>query len=178
MASWSVRTPMERTALLEAGKDMDLKMVGLHAVDSLRLERGFKHWPSDISPEHSPLEAGLGFAVDFSKEDFLGKEALLKQKADGLKRKLVIFTIDDPDPLIYHDEPIFKDGELVSENTHGAYGYLVGGSVGMCYLKNEDGITNEWIQAGTYEIGVNGKRYSITIHLTAPHDPKGLRARM
>ena len=179
---WELYVPTEFAAgmfdaLISAGKEMDVKMVGLHAVDSLRLERGFKHWPSDISPEHSPLEAGLGFAVDFSKEDFLGKEVLLQQKANGLKRKLVMFSVDDPDPLIYHDEPIYRNGELVSENTHGAYGYLVGGSVGMCYLKNEDGITNDWIQAGTYEIGANGKRYPITIHLSAPHDPKGLRAR-
>ncbi|MCG8618856.1 MAG: FAD-dependent oxidoreductase, partial [Desulfobacterales bacterium] len=127
--------------------------------------------------EHTPLEAGLGFAVNFDKDDFLGKEALLVQKQQGLKRKLVMFTIDDPEPLIYHDEPIYRNGELVSENTHGAYGYLVGGSVGMCYLKNEEGITNEWIKDGKYEIGVNGKNYPITIHLRAPHDPKGERAK-
>jgi 4-methylaminobutanoate oxidase (formaldehyde-forming) len=165
-------------ALMGAGKEFDVKLVGLHAVDSLRLERGFKHWPSDIDPEHTPLESGLGFAVKFDKGDFLGKAALLKQKEEGLKRKLVCFTIDDPEPLVYHDEPIYRNGELVSENTHAAYGHLLGSSVGMCYLTNPAGINNEWIGAGKYEIGVNGDKYPITIHLTAPHDPKGERARM
>ena len=108
----------------------------------------------------------------------MGKNALLKQKKEGIKKKLMIFSIDDPEPLIYHDEPIYRDGELVSENTHGAYGHLIGGSVGMCYLKNPEGINNEWITAGKYEIGVNSKRYSITIHLTSPYDPKGERVRM
>ncbi|MDM8553399.1 FAD-dependent oxidoreductase [Desulfococcaceae bacterium HSG7] len=180
---WELYVPCEFAAgmfdaLMEAGKDLNVKPVGLHAVDSLRLERGFKHWPSDIDPAHTPLEAGLGFAVKFDKGDFSGKEALLKQKQEGLKRKLVMFTIDDPEPLIYHDEPIYKDGQLVTENTHGAYGHSLGASVGMCYLESPEGISDQWITAGKYEIGVNGKRYPITIHLTAPYDPKGKRARM
>jgi len=164
-------------ALMIAGKDLNVKLVGLHALDSLRLERGFKHWPSDMGPEQTPLEAGLGFAVDFEKDNFLGKTALLKQKEEGLKKKLVIFTVDDPEPLIYHDEPIYRNGEIVSENTHGAYGHLLGNSIGMCYLENDDGISNEWITSGKYEIGVSKKQYPITIHLTAPHDPRGKRAR-
>lgn len=164
-------------ALMIAGKDLNVKLVGLHALDSLRLERGLKHWPSDMGPEQTPLEAGLGFAVDFEKDNFLGKTALLKQKEEGLKKKLVIFTVDDPEPLIYHDEPIYRNGEIVSENTHGAYGHLLGNSIGMCYLENDDGISNEWITSGKYEIGVSKKQYPITIHLTAPHDPRGKRAR-
>lgn len=165
-------------ALMEAGEDPDVKLVGLHAVDSLRLERGFRHWPSDIDPDSTPLEAGLGFAVKFNKSEFRGKEALLKQKEEGLKRKLVMFTVDDTEPLIYHDEPIYRNGELVSSNTHGAYGHLLRASVGMCYLKNPDGISDQWITQGLYEISINGQRYPITIHLTAPYDPKGERARM
>ena len=180
---WELYVPTEFAAgmfdaLIAAGREFDVKLVGLHAVDSLRLERGFRHWPSDIDPGHTPLEAGLGFAVKFDKGDFLGKEALLQQKQDGLKKKLVCFTVDDPEPLIYHDEPIFRDGELVSENTHGAFGHMVGGSVGMCYLTNPEGIDDEWISSGRYEIGVNGKMYPITIHLDAPYDPRGARARM
>jgi 4-methylaminobutanoate oxidase (formaldehyde-forming) len=164
--------------LMEAGADLGVKLVGLHAVDSLRLERGFRHWPSDIDPDSTPLEAGLGFAVKFDKGEFRGREALLKQKQEGLKRKLVMFTVDDHEPLIYHDEPIYRNGELISSNTHGAYGHLLRASVGMCYLKNPDGISNQWITQGRYEIGINGQRYPITIHLTAPYDPKGERARM
>jgi heterotetrameric sarcosine oxidase gamma subunit len=164
--------------LMKAGEDLSVKLVGLHAVDSLRLERGFRHWPSDIDPDSTPLEASLGFAVKLDKGEFRGKEALLKQKQEGLKRKLVMFTVDDPEPLIYHDEPVYMNGELVSSNTHGAYGHLLGASVGMCYLRNPDGISDQWITQGRYEIGINGQRYPITIHLTAPYDPKGDRARM
>ena len=164
--------------LMAAGEDLDVKLVGLHAVDSLRLERGFRHWPSDIDPDSTPLEAGLRFAVKFDKGDFRGKDALLKQKNEGLKRKLIMFTVDDPEPLIYHDEPIYRNSEMVSSNTHGAYGHLLQASVGMCYLQNPDGISDEWIMRGRYEIGISGRRYPITIHLTAPYDPKGKRARM
>jgi 4-methylaminobutanoate oxidase (formaldehyde-forming) len=164
--------------LMEAGEDLDVKLVGLHAVDSLRLERGFRHWPSDIDPDSTPLEAGLRFAVKFDKGEFRGKEALLKQKEEGLKRKLVMFTVDDPEPLIYHDEPIYRNDEMVGSNTHGAYGHLLRASVGMCYLQNPNGISDEWIMRGCYEIGISGRRYPITVHLTAPYDPKGKRARM
>lgn len=165
-------------ALMEAGKDLGLKLVGLHAVDSLRLERGFRHWPSDINPDTTPLEAGLGFAVKFNKSEFRGKEALIKQKKEGLRSKLVIFTVGDPEPLIYQDEPIFRNGELISSNTHGAYGHYLGSAVGMCYLHNLDGISDQWINQGRYEIGINGLRYPITLHLTPPYDPKGERTRM
>jgi glycine cleavage system aminomethyltransferase T len=124
------------------------------------------------------VEACLGFAVNFDKDDFFGKDALIRQKQEGLTRKLVMFTVDDAEPLIYHDEPIYRDGERVSQNTHGAYGHALGASVGMCYLEHSDGISDQWITRGKYDIGVNGKRYPITIHLTAPYDPGGERARM
>lgn len=180
---WELYVPTEFAAsmfdaLMESGKEFNVKLVGLHAVDSLRLERGFKHWPSDIDPDNSVLEAGLGFAVKFDKDDFLGKEALLKQKQKGLKRKLYVFTIDDSEPLIYHDEPIYRNGELLSSNTHGAYGHFLKCSVGMCYLENAEGISDEWVSNGSYEIGVSGKKYPITVHLKAPYDPKGERTKM
>ncbi len=180
---WELYAPADFAAsmfdvLLEAGEDLGLKLVGLHAVDSLRLERGFRHWPSDIDPDTTPLEAGLGFAVRFTKGEFQGKAALKKQQAEGLKRQLVIFTVDDPEPLIYHDEPIYRNGQLVSSNTHGAYGHFLRASVGMCYLSNPDGINEQWITQGRYEIGINGRRYPVTIHLRPPYDPRGERVRM
>jgi 4-methylaminobutanoate oxidase (formaldehyde-forming) len=117
----------------------------------------------------------LGFCVDLDAGDFIGRDALLRQKQTGLKRKLVTFTVDDPEPLIYHDEPIYRNGEHVTENTHGSYSHLFGCAIGMAYLANPDGIPNAWIEDATYEIGVEGKRYPITVHLKAPHDPKGER---
>ena len=160
-------------ALMEAGEEFNAKLCGLHAVDSLRLEKGYRHWGSDITPDDTPYEAGLGFAVNLKKNDFIGKDALVKQKKEGIKRKLVIFTIDDPEPLIYHDEPIYCDGKIVGENTHGSYSHVTGHAIGMVYLSNEEGITDEWIINGEYEIEVEDKRYPITIHLNAPYDPAG-----
>jgi len=160
-------------ALMEAGEEFNVKPCGLHAVDSLRMEKGYRHWSGDITPDDTPYEAGLGFAVNLNKDDFIGKTALLKQKEEGLKRKLVIFTIDDPEPLIYHDEPVYCNGEIVGENTHGSYSHVTGRAIGMVYLSKADGITDEWIMGNKYEIEVEDKKYPITIHLKAPYDPAG-----
>ena len=89
-----------------------------------------------------------------------------------------MFSIEDPQPLIYHDEPIYRNGELVSENTHGAYSHLLGCSIGMCYLKNPAGIQDEWIMSGKYEINVAGKLFPIQIHLEPIYDPQSKRVRM
>jgi len=160
-------------AIMEAGEEFSVKPCGLHAVDSLRMEKGYRHWSGDITPDDTPYEAGLGFAVSLKKDDFIGKAALLKQKEEGIKRKLVIFTIDDPEPLIYHDEPVYCNGKIVGENTHGSYSHVSGRAIGMFYVGNEDGISDEWIMGNTYEIEVEDKLYPITIHLKAPYDPQG-----
>ena len=136
--------------------------------------KGYKHWGSDIGPDDTPLEAGLGFAVKLGKSDFLGREALLRQKEEGLNRRLAVFTLDDPAPLIYHDEPIYRNGEIVSANTHGAYGHMLGRSLGMGWLEKE-GIDDDWILAGKYEIDVEGELVPAKVHLSPPHDPKGER---
>jgi 4-methylaminobutanoate oxidase (formaldehyde-forming) len=165
-------------AIWNDGQKNGATLVGLHAVDSLRLEKGYAHWGSDIGPDDTPLEAGLEFAVKLNKGAFIGRDAILKQKESGLKRKLVIFTVKDPEPLLYHDEPIYRDGELVSENTHGAYAHMLGCAMGMCYLENPNGITDDWISSGNYEINIEGKLYPIEIHLEPPYDPRGKRVKM
>jgi 4-methylaminobutanoate oxidase (formaldehyde-forming) len=180
---WELYIPSEFSnnvfdALMKEGAKFDLKLVGLHAIDSLRLEKGYKHWSADITPDNTPFEAGLGFCVKMNKASFLGKDALAKQNETGLTKKLVMFSIDDPDPLIYHDEPIYRDDELASENTHGVFSPVLGCSIGMCYLKNPDGIDDEWIRAGKYAINVAGRMYPIKIHLKPPYDPKNERVRM
>lgn len=180
---WELYIPTEFSnnvfdALMEQGKSFDVKPVGLHALDSLRLEKGYKHWGADITPDDTPYEAGLGFCVKLAKGDFQGKEALLAQQQTGLNRKLVMFSIDDPEPLIYHDEPIYRNGELAAENTHGAYSHYFGRSIGMCYLKNDKGISNDWITQGEYAINVAGTMYPVTIHLRPMYDPTSARVRM
>ena len=164
--------------LMEEGSKLGLKLVGLHAVDSLRLEKGYRHWGSDIGPDDTPYEAGLGFCVKLDKGGFIGRDALVRQREKGLTRKLTIFTLEDPGPLLYHDEPIYRNGELVSRNTHGAYAYYLGCAMGMGYLENPEGISDEWIMSGNYEIDVEGTLYSAGVHINAPYDPEGQRVQM
>lgn len=164
--------------LMKAGEEFGLKLVGLHAVDSLRLEKGYRHWSTDITPDDTPYEAGLGFAVKPDKGDFIGREALARQREQGLTRRLVMFTLEDPEPLLYHDEPIYRNGELVSTVTHGAYAHLLGAAMGMGYLENHEGIDQEWILSGRYEIDVEGTMVPAGVHLRPPHDPKSEHLRM
>jgi 4-methylaminobutanoate oxidase (formaldehyde-forming) len=180
---WELYIPTEFSnnvfdALMEAGEKFDLKLVGLHALDSLRLEKAYRHWGADITPDDTPFEAGLGFCVKLDKGDFIGRDALVKQAESGLTRKLVIFTLEDPEPLLYHDEPILRNGVKVSENTHGAYAHFLGSAIGMGYLANPDGIDDEWILSGKYEVDVEGRLIPAKIHLKAPYDPESKRVRM
>jgi len=180
---WELYIPTEFSnnvfdALVQEGEKFDLKLVGLHALDSLRLEKGYRHWGADITPDDTPFEAGLGFCVKLDKEDFVGKDALVKQTESSLTRKLVIFTLEDPEPLLYHDEPILRNGVKVSENTHGAYAHFLGSAIGMGYLENPDGIDDEWILSGKYQIDVEGKLIAARVHLMAPYDPESKRVRM
>ncbi len=180
---WELYIPTEFSnnvfdTLMAAGEKHNLKLVGLHALDSLRLEKGYKHWGADITPDDTPFEAGLGFCVKMDKGDFIGRAALKKQLDTGIKRKLVTFTIEDPEPLIYHDEPVYRDGKPIGENTHGSFSHLLGCAIGMCYLENPAGIRDDWILSGRYEINVAGRLFPIKVHLKPPYDPQSARVRM
>lgn len=165
-------------AIMDAGREFGLRLVGMQAVNSLRMECGYRHWESDITPDDTPYEAGLGFCVKMDKGEFTGREALIKQKEMGLGRRMAMFTLEDPEAMLYKNEPIFRDGKQISQTTSGAYGYKVGSSVAMGYLKNSGGITNDWILSGKYEILVEGKMIPARVHLRAPYDPKGERTKM
>jgi 4-methylaminobutanoate oxidase (formaldehyde-forming) len=180
---WELYVPTEFApgvfdALMAEGEKFGLRPVGLHAVDSLRLEKGYRHWGSDITPDDTPFEAGLGFAVKLDKGDFIGREALIRQRESGLTRKLVMYALDDPEPLLYHDEPIYRNGELVSSVTHGAYAHMLGCAMGMGYLENPEGISEEWILSGKYEIDVEGELIPAKAFLKALYDPSNNRVRM
>jgi 4-methylaminobutanoate oxidase (formaldehyde-forming) len=136
------------------------------------LEKGYRAWGADISPDDTPLEAGLGFAIAWSKPvPFLGKNALLQQRQNGLKRRLVAFVLQDPGPMLWGGEPIYRNGVTVGYTTSGSYGHTVGGSVGMGYVKCETGVDEEFIRAGSYEINVSGERVPAAVHWRAPYDP-------
>ena len=165
-------------AIMAAGEKFGLRLVGMQAVNSLRLETGYRHWESDITPEDTPYEAGLGFGVKLSKEEFDGKQALVQQKETGLTKKMVMFTLQESEPMLYANEPIYRDGEVVGQIRSGAYGHLVGASVGMGYLHNEKGVTNDWINSGNYEIMIEGRKVPVKASLSSPYDPKNLRTKM
>jgi 4-methylaminobutanoate oxidase (formaldehyde-forming) len=180
---WELYIPTEYAAgvydlLVEIGAGLGLRLAGYHAMDSLRCEKGYRAWGSDLTNQMTPLEAGLGFAVKFEREpEFIGREALLSQRECPLKRRLVILTMRDPDPLLFGEEPIYRNGRLIGRVTSGAYGHTLGRSVGLAYLEHEAGITPPFLASGTLEVEVASERFGAIPHLRAPWDPAGTRVR-
>ncbi|MDE0045948.1 MAG: FAD-dependent oxidoreductase [bacterium] len=164
--------------LEEAGRPFDLCLAGLHVLDSCRIEKAFRHFGHDITDEDHVLEAGLGFAVRVQKPDFIGRDAVLRKKDEGLKRRMVQFMLEDPEPLLYHNEPIVRDGRIVSYLTSGNYGHHLGGAIGMGYVPLETGETADGLLASSYEIEVAGTRTTARASLRPMYDPKSERVRM
>jgi 4-methylaminobutanoate oxidase (formaldehyde-forming) len=143
------------------------------------MEKAYRAWGSDIVNLDSPLEAGLRFAVAFDKKpEFLGRDALLRQRERGLNKRLAMFTIASAEPLLLGDEPIYRDGVLVGRITSGTFGHTLGRSVGMGYVHHEGGVDAAFVRDGSYEIEIATERYPATASLRAPFDPKGERTRM
>ncbi len=160
-------------AILEAGEEFGIKPYGYHTMNSLRMEKCYRHWGHDITDEDTVLEAGLGFASDFEKEGgFIGKEALLEQKAQGLlKKRFIAFLFEDPEPLCYHEEPIYANGEIVGRTTAGMFGHSVGATVAMGYVNHDGGINKEWLDNTEFEIEVECVRYKVKPSLRSLYDP-------
>jgi 4-methylaminobutanoate oxidase (formaldehyde-forming) len=168
-------------ALVEAGRPDGLVHAGYHALNTLRLESGYRHWGHDITDEDTPLEAGLGFAVAWDKPGgFRGREALLAQRNRPRSKRLIQFRLDDPDRLLYHDEPILRDGELVGRTSSGMWSYVECAALAMGYLVRDDGeaVTQEWLDAGELEIEVATERIPATPSIRSFYDPTNQRVRM
>ncbi len=181
---WELYIPTEFAAgvfdvLAEAGATFDLQFAGYHALNSLRMEKGYRHWGHDISPDETPLEAGLGFAVNWKKPDgFIGRAALLAQKETGVHQRLAQFALRDPQRLLYHNEPIWRDDVLVGRITSGMFGHTLGASLGMGYVANSAGRADKaFIIDGRYEIEVAGDRVAADVSLEPFYDPTSLRVR-
>ncbi len=166
-------------AVLEAGQDLGLRHAGFQALNSLRIEKAYREYGHDMDNLDTPLEAGLGWAVKFEKPGgFIGRDALLRHKENGpLKYRIVQFLLEDPEPLLYGNEIIYRDGEIVGYLQTGAYGFTLGGAMGMGFVENEDGASAEFINSGTYQIDIAGDRYPATASLRPMYDPKGIRVR-
>jgi 4-methylaminobutanoate oxidase (formaldehyde-forming) len=151
---------------------------GLMALESLRLEKGYRDFAVDIDNTDTPLQAGLGFVVDFTKPDFIGRAALMAQKAAGpVTRRIVPFRLDDPEPLLFGNEPILCDGRDVGIVRAGAFGPTLGFSVGLGAIEHPDGITAAFLRAHRWEVDVHDIRVPATPSLTPFYDPKSARVR-
>jgi 4-methylaminobutanoate oxidase (formaldehyde-forming) len=178
---WELYIPTDVAAqvfdtLLEAGDACDLKLAGYHALNSLRVECGYRHFGHDITDETTPLEAGLGFAVAFDKPDgFIGREVVLAQRGRALGRRLVSVVLDDPEPLLFHDEPLWRDDQRVGITTSGMFGHTVGRSVGLAWVHNDAGVDAAWLAGGRWEVEIACARFPCRVSFRPPVDTKAVR---
>ncbi|WP_299825389.1 FAD-dependent oxidoreductase [uncultured Roseobacter sp.] len=163
--------------LMEAGAALDLKLCGMHMMDSARIEKGFRHFGHDITCEDHVLEAGLGFAVKTDKPSFIGRDAVLRKKEEGLKNRLLQFKLTDAEPLLYHNEPIMRNGEIVGYLASGAYGHSLGAAMGLGYVPCA-GETAAEVLASEYHIDVAGTRVKAEASLKPMYDPKSERVKV
>ena len=176
---WELYVSADQTAhvfeALEAA-DMGLKLCGLHTLDSCRIEKAYRHFGHDITDEDHVLEAGLGFAVRTAKPDFIGRDAVLRKTEAGLDRRMLQFRLVDPEPLLFHNEAIVRDGKIVGPITSGNYGHTLGGAIGMGYVPCQGQSEADVLGSG-YEIEVAGVRHKAVASLAAMYDPKSERVR-
>ena len=182
---WELHIPAEFAqgvcdAVIGAGADAGLKPAGYHALEHLRSERAYREYELDLTPEDTPLEAGLAFTVKLDKPGgFIGRDALMRQKEAGpLTKRLVMFKLRDPEPVLFHEEIIRRDGDIVGYISSGAYGFTLGASVGMGYVNHAGGITKDFIESGNWEIEIACERYPAVASLRAFYDPAGERVKM
>jgi 4-methylaminobutanoate oxidase (formaldehyde-forming) len=181
---WELYVPSEFApcvfdAILAEGESHGLRLAGMHVLDSCRIEKAFRHWGHDITDEDTPLEAGLEFACRLDKNlPFIGRDALLRQKQTGVKKRLVQFALEDPEPLLYHNEPICRDGEIVGYISSGNYGHHLGAAIGLGYVRHPEGVDADFVTSGRYEIEVACERVPARASLRPLYDPKAERVRM
>lgn len=180
---WELHIPVEFAVsvydrLMEAGAPFGLVNAGYRAIESLRLEKGYRAWGADIGPDHTLLMAGLSWATKLkSDQPFQGREALEQETMKPLARRLVGFCVEEPEVTLLGRETIYRDGERVGWLSSGGYGYSMGQAIGYGYVRNPNGVSEEFLQAGKYELEVAGERVRARLSLSPFVDPKGGRLR-
>ena len=180
---WELHVPIAATgevfgALMAAGKAHGIRPVGYRAMKSLRLEKGYRAWGSDITPNDTPFEAGLGWAVKLRKNtDFLGRRALEAIGGAALTKRLAAFTVDDPEVVLLGRETILRDGEPVGYLTSGGFGYTIGQPIGYGYVRNPEGVSDAFIGDGNYELVVAMEPVKARIHMQPLYDAAGARVK-
>lgn len=175
---WELHFPIEYAhtvyeAIVLAGEPEGLVNAGYRVIEACRLEKGYRAWGSDIGPDHTPLEAGLGWAVKAGRTDmpFKGRESFMLQKKSGVKKKLTGFSVDDPDVILLGRETIYRNGERVGWLSSGGYGHHVGRAIGYGYVRNSEGVDNDYILSGNYQLEVAAKRIDCHVHQAPLYDP-------
>ena len=180
---WELHVPPEFAlrlfdALMQAGEAHRIRLAGYRAIESLRLEKAYRAWGSDIGPDHTPLEAGLAWAVKLHKDiPFCGRDALREQQNGALKKRLLCFTVADPEIVLLGRETIYRDGERVGWLSSAGWGYTAHTNIGYGYVRRAEGVSNEWLESGSYELDVASERVAATLHLESPYDPASTRVR-
>ncbi len=185
---WEIYFPIEFSEyvaelLFEKGQEFSLKLCGMHAVDSCRTEKAYRHFGHDITDEDNVLEAGLGFAVKPDKKPskfgkFIGHQAVLEKEEKGLEKRLLQFLLDDPEIMLYHNEPILIDGKVVSYLSSGAYGHALGASVGLGYIDCVADVSDEMILSNNYTLEVAGEIQTVKVSIKPMFDPANSKIRI
>jgi 4-methylaminobutanoate oxidase (formaldehyde-forming) len=185
---WELYFPIEFSQYVaelieEKGRAYSLKLCGMHTVDSCRTEKGYRHFGHDITDDDHVLEAGLGFAVKVGKKpskfgNFIGCDAVIKKQEKGLERRLMQFLLNDPEIMLYHNEPILRNGEVVSYLTSGSYGHALGGAVGLGYIDCEPSASDKELLSDTYTLEVEGEVQAVRVSLAPMFDPSNAKIRV
>jgi 4-methylaminobutanoate oxidase (formaldehyde-forming) len=179
---WELHVPAEYAAgvfdeLTSAGADLGFRPVGLAAMSSLRLEKGYRDLGVDIDNTDNPIEAGLGFTIAWDKPGgFVGRDALLEFKAQGTSRNRVVsLFVDDPSADLFGNEPVLADGRWVGYVRAAAYGYTLGGPVGLAQVSHEDGVSADWLRERSFSVHTPHGDIAARLQFAPFYDPQRLR---
>lgn len=180
---WELHMPMNAVVdvyhcLMGLGRAEEVCPVGYRALESLRLEKGYRAWGSDITPSDTPFEAGLGWAVKLKgNENFLGREALQRLQGQPLKKRFAGFTVDNPQAVLVGRETILRNGEFAGYLTSGGFGYTISKSIGYGYMRSEAGVNDAYLSDGSYELVIANETYPAKLVIDPSYDPENLRVK-
>jgi 4-methylaminobutanoate oxidase (formaldehyde-forming) len=182
---WELYVPAEFAVgvyhdLMEAGRPVGVGRGGYYTIESMRLEKGYRAFGRELTPNENPVEAGLLFACKLKTDiAFLGREAVEKAKAEGARRKLVGFSVGDPAAMLWGGELILRDSAVAGQVTSASWGETVGACVGLAYVRAADKsvIDADWVKTGDYQVNVGGQRYPISVSLRPIYDPTSQKIR-
>jgi 4-methylaminobutanoate oxidase (formaldehyde-forming) len=164
--------------LMTAGAELGVANAGYYAIESMRLEKGYRAYGRELSPDYNPVEAGLTFACKLKSDiPFIGRDVVEKARVEGPRRRLVSIVLDDPDVMMWGGELVLRDGLAAGQMTSAAWGETIGSAVGLAYIKDPAGevVTAEFARAGRYQVNVGGELCGATLHLRPPFDPGGTK---